>query len=188
MAVLTDSTPRTRFPARAALRSATTAAHARVDTAFGAHDLGSAAGYRRFLSAQAAAFLPTEAAIGRGGAERVIPGWTARQRGDLLRADLAALDIVPVLLPQPELSSPGALWGALYVLEGSRLGGAMLVRGVAPGLPTRFLGATHAPGAWRALLAALDDALVDEAARTQAVAAAEAVFALFTRAAEDIDG
>ena len=48
---------------RAALRAATADCHKRVDTAFSRFDLATEDGYRRFLLAQAQAFLPIEAAL-----------------------------------------------------------------------------------------------------------------------------
>ncbi len=178
-----DPPPPRRFPARAALRSATADAHARVDAAFGSLDLASADGYRRFLAAQGAAFLPAEAALERHGVATVIPDWAERRRGDQLRADLGALGLTVPALPAPRFATPAALCGAAYVLEGSRLGGAMLVRGVPAGFPTSFLAAPATPGAWRALLDLLDTVVVDDTTRDEAIAAALAVFTLFESAA-----
>jgi heme oxygenase len=182
------STPRTRFSARAALREATADAHARVDTAFGGFGLDDATTYRRFLQAQAAAFLPTEAALDGAQADRVIADWPQRRRGALLEADLATLGASAHPLPQPVLSTAATICGAVYVLEGSRLGGAMLVRGVAADLPTAFLRAPAEPGAWRGLLDRLDTVLPDEATRAEATQTALIIFDLFARAAEATRG
>ncbi len=54
--------------ARAALRARTAAEHERVDRLFSNFTLGEGGSYRRFLLAQAAAFLPIESALDRGGA------------------------------------------------------------------------------------------------------------------------
>lgn len=183
------SSPQTRFPARAALRGATAAAHARVDAGFGGFALDSLAGYSRFLQAQAAAFLPVEAALDRARAEETIPDWPQRRRAALLRSDLADLAVTASALPEPELATPAEIAGAVYVIEGSRLGGAMLVRGVSPDLPTRFLSAPQGAGAWRALLDRLDHLFFDDnASIEEAIHAAGRVFALFERAAEQAVG
>lgn len=184
MATSIASTPPVRFPARALLRSATEDAHARVDAAFGRFDLGTRAGYRTFLLAQAAAHLPVEEALDSADAGGVIPDWPARRRAGLLRADLAALDApVPdrgdIAVPDDAAS----IAGMVYVLEGSRLGGAMLRTRVAPGSPLGFLAAPAPPGSWRALLARLDEVLADPPARERATGAARATFALFEEAA-----
>lgn len=172
--------------ARAALRAATKEAHERVDAAFSRFDLASEAGYRRFLLAQAGGFLPVEGALDSGGAERVLHDWPERRRGHLLRADLAALNVTP---PEPFCSSPfisikASMLGAIYVLEGSRLGGAVLKRAVPNLFPRRFLEARQAAGSWRKLLQALDDLLIRPNDLDAAVAAAKEVFARFERAAD----
>lgn len=177
-----------RFPARAALRAATADAHERVDASFGDFHLGDRAGYCRFLRAQAGAFLPVEAALDRAGARDVIADWPSRRRAALLQADLADLDSSGVSLPEPELASPEAMCGAIYVLEGSRHGAAMLVRGVSDDLPTRFLRAPAPPGAWRILLDRLDAMLPEGRAREKGIRGALTVFAMFDRAAEAARG
>ncbi len=169
--------------ARAALRAATAGHHRRVDAAFSTAALGEAASYAAFLRAQAAAHLPVEDALAAGGIAAIVPDWAARRRSGLLRDDLAALGCaVPVAAGTIRLDGAAALLGALYVLEGSRLGGTLLRRSVAPGLPARFLGGGDS-AAWRSLLALLDERLTTDAARGDAIAAAGAVFDLFETAA-----
>jgi heme oxygenase len=166
------------------LRAATRAAHDRVDALFGDLNLGRAADYRHFLTAQAAAFLPVEAALDAQGVAASFPGWGERRRADLLRADLDALGLaVPPPLPAPSLPSRAAVAGAAYVLEGSRLGGAMLARRVPAGVPRLFLGAAAPPGHWGAFLEQLEQVLQSDVERREAVAGAGRVFDLFARAA-----
>jgi heme oxygenase len=106
--------------------------------------------------------------------------WPARRRSHLLREDLAALGAP---LPSPEAIEPiggtAEILGALYVLEGSRLGGAMLKRSVPPGLPLAFLSAPQPPGAWRKLLETLDHYLYETANIHAAVGAAQRTFRYF---------
>ena len=166
--------------ARAALRSATAEDHERVDRLFSRFDLRGEAGYRRFLLAQAAAFLPAEEALDRLGLETVLPDWTLRRRADLLRADLEALGLrEPQPVPSPIGDDPAAQLGAAYVLEGSRLGGAVLKRELPHSLPHRFLSASQNPGSWRKLLESLDMFLYRSDRLGVAIEAAKGVFQSF---------
>ncbi len=161
------------------MRAATAAAHARVDALYSKLDLAGRDDYGRFLLSHAAAFIPLENALVAAGADALLPGWSTRRRGDALRTDLAALDLaVPPLQASPRFVDEASLWGGLYVLEGSRLGGAMLVRSVAAGLPTAFLHPDPA-SPWRAFTVLLDQNLTTDAQLRRAAMAAKAVFAVF---------
>jgi heme oxygenase len=169
--------------ARTAIRVATAADHQRLDGLFEGFDLGDARSYGAFLVAHAAALLPIEAALDAAGADRLIPGWADRRRGGMIRADLAALDLPsPELALFPPLDDDAACWGAAYVVEGSRLGGALLARRIAPGLPRAYLGTPQAKGAWRTFVDALDAALVGDDRIGRATGAARATFAFFEAA------
>lgn len=167
---------------RTILRAATGGHHDRVDALFSRADLTTRAGYGRFLQAQAAAHLPVERALDAAGAGKVLADWSQRERAALLRADLAALDL-PVADGDtgPRYDNPAAILGGVYVLEGSRLGGTLLKRSVAEGLPTAFLGAADS-AAWRGLLAHLDTALDSGDKRDAAIAAAQQTFKMFEAA------
>ncbi len=175
-----------RGAAHQALRAGTAEAHERLDGLFERFDLGSREGYVRFLTAHAAALLPMEAALDAAGAERVIADWPERRRGPMIRADLAALGApLPDPVPAPELpegADPAAIAGAVYVLEGSRLGGRMLERQVAPGLPRAYLLPPQDRGHWPKMLEKLEALLYEPATMPTAIAAALAVFAVFERA------
>lgn len=170
------------FTPHLALRHGTRAEHDRVDLLFSHVDLTKPGGYARFLRAQARAYLPVEDALDAASITDLVPDWPARRRADALRADLAALALpLPAPLPAPVLPTPAAALGAWYVLEGSRLGGALLARGVAPGLPRAFL---TAPGRkWAKSMELLNNHLYDGAELKRALGAARAVFVLFERAA-----
>lgn len=171
--------------ARAALRAATADEHRKVDTAFSRFHLGDETGYRDFLLAQAGGFLPVEAALDEARAETILPDWPTRRRGDLLRADLAALNVTaPEPFPAPAfISIKAPMLGAIYVLEGSRLGGAVLKKAVPSPFPRRFLEARQAAGSWRKLLQTLDEFLIRPGDLDAAIVAAKEVFARFERAA-----
>ncbi len=163
-----------------ALRAATADDHVRLDATFGGFDLTLADDYRRFLRAHARALVPIEAAIA-GSAATV--AW--HPRTPMIAADLAGLDeAAPPALP---FDPPGdaALWGMRYVIEGSRLGGALLARRVGPGLPAAYLGAHHGKGEWRGFLETLEQAgqAGGEAWRTEAISGARQAFDLFAQGA-----
>ncbi|WP_294355983.1 biliverdin-producing heme oxygenase [uncultured Sphingomonas sp.] len=137
----------------ARLRAATRASHDAVDAAFGGYDLSNCDDYRRFLVAHARALPVAEQALGALAFARTLP-----PRAPLLEHDLADLgEQMPASLSFA-CADEAALWGALYVVEGSRLGGVMLARSVGSDLPHRYLAAAHGPGQWRAIRDAIDAA------------------------------
>ncbi|MFK3888589.1 biliverdin-producing heme oxygenase [Sphingomonas sp. NPDC079357] len=163
------------------LREATGGAHEAVDAAFGAHDLATPAAYRRFLLAHGRAVPAAERVMAALPFARTLP-----TRAALLASDLTAMGVAS---PDPLPFAPGddeaTLWGVLYVVEGSRLGGVLLARQVAPELPGRYLGAIHASGQWRAIRAALDEAAAgkDDDWTARMIAGALATFTLYAAAA-----
>jgi heme oxygenase len=173
-------TPVAPSSVRVALRAATADEHTRLDAMFGRFDLGNPLAYPRFLRAHARALAPIEAAIA---AVLGLEGW--RLRTPLIVADLVALgEVLPPSLPL--LVPNGArLWGMRYVVEGSRLGGALLARSVGAGLPSAYLGARHGAGEWRRFLDELERAAAGggEAWRDEAIAGAREAFALFAAGA-----
>jgi heme oxygenase len=161
------------------LRAETAADHDRVDSLYGGFALDDAADYRRMLTAHAAALPGVEAALA---AADDLPAW--RPRTALIAQDLAAMGVA---MPAPAAfaaADDASRWGALYVIEGSRLGGMLLARSVPAGLPSAYLGASHQPGEWRGLLAALEAraASAGEAWRQGVLAGARACFALYAAA------
>lgn len=168
---------------RFSLRDATHDRHEALDAHFAALDFEKREDYAAFLTAQAAAILPYEQALDHAGAAQVIPEFEASRRAPALLADLDALAVAlpdPIAI-QPLLGEPDIL-GASYVLEGSRLGAKMLVRGVADGLPTAFL--SHQGGiGWKKFVALLEQKLASPVDRAVAERAALRTFDDFTRAA-----
>lgn len=167
------------------LRAATRAAHDRVDGIFSRADLSCRQGYRRFLQAQAASFIPVEQALDEACADKLLPSWALGARSELLRRDLFEMgESTPSPIARPRFELPEEVWGGIYVLEGSRLGGAVLCRSVSPEFPTSFLGGGSAAGNWRDLLARLEASLVEPAAIAKAIDGALKVFSLFAKAGE----
>lgn len=174
--------------ARFALRAATSDAHERLDARFSTFDLAHPVDYGAFLRAQAGAFFPMEDALDAACAEVVIADWPQRRRSAALRADLAALDLPePAPVPVPVPASDAAILGALYVLEGSRLGGAMLIRRVPDTWPRSFLAGGN-PTLWRALVKVLDERLSSQADIDEAAHSASSVFDAFASSASNILG
>jgi len=140
-----------------ALRDATSVQHRDVETLLPASwsTLGRD-GYGAYLARVAGFHLPVEASVfaAQDWSALGLPEAAARPRAPLLRADLAALGIDAAALPRatalPDVRGLGRALGALYVLEGSTLGGQVLAREVsrgAAGVPTAFLhGAGEATG------------------------------------------
>jgi heme oxygenase (biliverdin-IX-beta and delta-forming) len=174
--------------ARFYLRDATADAHARLDAMMSRLDLADAADYARFLRAQAAPFLAVEAALDAAGAEAVVPDWPQRRRAEALKQDLAALgEPIPEPAATVSLTSAAAILGAAYVLEGSRLGGAMLVRTLPDTAPKAFLTPGN-PLLWRTFTATLDERLSSGDERAEAARSACAVFDLFSESARRVLG
>jgi len=165
---------------RHVLRDATRVDHELVDAKFARFDLADAASYRRFLTAHAMVLPALEAGLAPA---ELIEAW--RGRTAPLRRDLAALGAeMPVSRWTGQSIEGAARWGALYVLEGSRLGGIFLARRVGAGLPVDYLSAGHPPGAWKSFLARLDAATRGPEWSEAAVTSAKRVFATYADAAD----
>lgn len=174
---------------RGRLRVTTAADHHALDERLSQLDLTTTAHYRRFLCASAAALLPLEEALENAGVALVIDDWAERRRTEAICADLADLDgtIVAMGLPMRSLDRP-ALFGTLYVLEGSRLGAAYLLRVVTASADPRVRSATRylrhgaGRGLWRSFLAQLarEDANPDDEERM--IVSARETFAMFAKA------
>lgn len=168
---------------RSALRAQTADCHAEVDALFGKFILSDIRDYKAFLRAHARAVPSVESALEQSDIIRLLPDWPERRRSSLLLADMAVLnEPTPPFLPQPELRDEASLWGAVYVLEGSKLGGAVLARAVPDHLPSNYLSPQGPKGSMRAFMERLDANGIDDIAG--AVAAARDIFDLFLKAAQ----
>ncbi|TCA86800.1 biliverdin-producing heme oxygenase [Rhizobium leguminosarum bv. viciae] len=165
---------------RSALRAQTADCHGAVDTLFGSFNLSRIQDYKAFLRAHARVVPSVEHALENGGIGRLLPDWPDRRRAHLLAVDILELDDrLPILLPQPVLRCEAAVWGAAYVLEGSKLGGALLAKAVPDHLPSSYL---SPKGAMRLFMDRLDASKVEDP--NAAVAAARDVFKLFLKAGQ----
>lgn len=169
-----------RRPARLVLRDRTRAQHDATEAAFAVYDLSKRHHYRAFLTAHAIALPGLEIAVtGRG--------WKGFQpRLPLLADDLAALGTwLPTPMIASDTSDAGA-WGVQYVLEGSKLGGRLLSKGLPEDVPSKYLSPAASMSAdWQAFCAAFDEAAImqDSAWLEDAIDAAIESFQFFRRAA-----
>lgn len=169
---------------RTRLRAATGPAHAQVDQIFARFDLSNPADYREFLAAHAKALLPVETWLDSH-APAVIADWPSRRRGHFLADDLAVLgQTPPVAQPFASSDHPAAVMGVLYVIEGSRLGGRVLARQVAPDLPATYLTPQANGPSWPGLMQRLDEIVTDEISEEIAITAALQTFERFAQAAQ----
>ena len=191
-----------RDSVRARLREATRDVHERMHAhaGFAAAATGEAsrADYTRLLARLWGFHSPFDAQTGAAVTRLRLPlDSAAYARAQHISADLVWLGLSEAditALPrcaalQPPASS-AELFGALYVIEGSTLGGVQMARAVAPMLAAQgagesdgrrfFLGHGPSHGAmWRSFLARLEDAAADPADSRRIVAGAQRTFGVF---------
>ncbi|MGC2086187.1 MAG: biliverdin-producing heme oxygenase [Bradyrhizobium sp.] len=173
------------------LKAATAVAHHALDERLSGFDLTARAHYRRFLQASAAALLPLEAALRKAGVAAMFEDWPLRTRSTAITADLNQLGGTVNLLPVPSepLGRCGVL-GTLYVLEGSRLGAAYLMRVAAASADPRVRAATRylchgsGQGLWRGFLDRLEREPMSADDERTTIVSAQQAFALFAKAVE----
>lgn len=168
---------------RSLIRDRTRACHATVDSLFSRFTLALPTGYQSLLVAQARAYPSIENALDMAGAASILADWRGRRRSDFLLADLADLHIpAPPTIAPPIFDDESKILGGIYVLEGSRLGGAILAKQIPSSAPRQFLTAPTVAGAWRAFLTLLDARLDHEPALAAAIETAKACFRCFETA------
>ena len=181
------------------LRAATATAHERMHAhaGFGAAAAGTieAPDYRRLLARLYGFHRPFED-IARSAADvfRIDLDVSARARSALLLADLqtigfdpSAAGTLPLWRPSVRLKSKGSLLGALYVLEGSTLGGVQIARALKDRVGSDlgnallfFVGRGERQGAmWRELVEELESFREDDEEAMRAEDAAVMTFKAF---------
>ena len=172
---------------RQMLRAATASLHAEVDARYSGPFDTDKNSYVAFLTAVARAVRPLEAALEAGGIARFLPDWPLRRRSAELERDLEILDApVPAPLVVHVTEDEARLFGRLYVLEGSRLGGRLLVRRASAHADplvraaTNYLG--HGAGAdfWDAFLRRLERSEAVATSPERTMMGAREAFGLFT--------
>jgi heme oxygenase len=173
---------------RSLLKEATAPDHERLDGLLAASDLQTLAGYRRFLEINAAALIPLESALVAGGVDELLPDWERRTRSEAMRADLAAISGVARPLALPRFDGTFDLLGTLYVLEGSRLGAAYLIKHVKRSpdphvrCATAYLGHGAGLKLWPSFVALLENYADELADPQEIVQPAKRAFELFAEA------
>lgn len=169
--------------------------HERLDRGFANLDLCDLPDYRQFLEANAAALVPLEALATRLGASALLPDWPQRQRRDAILADLAiAGGRFQEVKAEHAPMEPAALCGLLYVLEGSRLGGRVLLDQVSRSGDERVRNATQflehglAEKFWQSFVGVLNRAIRTPQQLSQAAAAATFTFEHYLTAQRRILG
>ncbi len=187
---MTDAvTTASALTVRQALRAGTAATHQALDQLWDGKSLGHREHYVRFLAASADALLPIEAGLARAGMAQLLPDWPLRQRSEAIAADLAGFGLAPPRTDPASIASRPAMLGTLYVLEGSRLGGALLLRQIQASddclihANHRYLAHGQGGGLWRSFLAGLDRADPNRAELDLMIEAARDAFGRFDTAA-----
>jgi len=169
------------------LKAGTDHAHRRLDQRILDLDIfRSRAAYACFLRVQHRLHADAHGLYACPALVQLLPSIQGRQRLSRIACDLADLDAhLPDPAPcAPEIGTPAHGLGWLYVIEGSALGGAVLLKLASQlGLHADF-GARHlAPApegvaaAWRRFVAELDAIILDPPQEAAALQGAEAAFA-----------
>jgi len=171
------------------MRAATHGAHAALDGfIMQAKPFETRENFARFVQMQYLFHRDLDALFYDARLDALLPDLIGRRRLAMVEQDLADLGVVipeagePVFTAGSEPDLAEAL-GWLYVVEGSNLGAAFLLKDAAKlGLDETF-GARHLAGApegrglhWRTFTAALDAVELDGEAESRAVSGAEAAF------------
>ena len=167
------------------IRNATATSHRRLDEAMARLDLSVPLYYESFLRSQAEALFSIEAHLETANIADHIPDWNARARTQALKADLAALHIDCTPLPSPDFPSVAAMFGAVYVLEASRMGERVMLARLAEHPDSDCMNATaylrHGFGKrlWPSFITLLENHPAPRADTAGVVAGAATAFAMF---------
>ncbi len=175
------------------LRLGTQELHRTLDDAVSRFDLTSESGYHRFLQMHARVLPPLEHWLSTQPLFLTLPHASRRFRAATLREDLEALpvkghqsdDIQFEVQGMSFLNDKTAVPGISYVLEGSRLGGALLsarIRKARPDMPLCFLEHGRGERFWTTFLSWLSNLQMTELEMDSATLAAREVFEAYLRA------
>ncbi len=179
------------------LRARIATLHDRLDRIVNSSCVGGTLRLGRVLTIHYDALTRIVPALEGAGAEHVCPGWEGRSRLAALEEDLMVLGTRPHRSPahQPSFTREPEIWGALYALEGSRLGNrVILLRVMECGskyerLATQFLAqGLEDRAAWGEFVAQLDGLHYGGEAFELAVLGAERVFETYLNSAARYSG
>lgn len=179
---MTANEASTSSPAHEQLRSSTHHLHILIDSRFDITSISSPAAYAAFLLANWP-LASIEAALESAGIHRILRDWDQRRRRNALADDLGQYGILaPAIGPLSIDSDDGALLGWSYVLEGSRLGAAMILRTMPGGeivTGTQFLRHGAGQHLWQSYKATLSGIDRDPSGILKACSAAKLAFEYF---------
>lgn len=168
------------------LRAATEAEHSLLDRRMSRMLQEQSGGYEKFLALMATVILPMESALNEAQVWNILPDWPQRTRSEALLADLAELDISAPdggrSCSHLPLSDEAYVHGVLYVLEGSRLGGRVILRGLEQAQrrrPTHYLSHGHGSTFWQTFLVQLEGSHAARDNPEAAITGAKTTFSLF---------
>ena len=168
------------------LKDSTVALHDEVEARLLPLFATDAAGYAEFLRVSAAAVIPLERSLEANGPVGGLPDWNERSRRAALLQDLADMGMdEPAGIAAPVFDGEARQLGALYVLEGSRLGAVHLARRALSSLSPEVRRATrylrHGAGRrfWPSFLQHLESSQAVRGAPDEAVLGARAAFGMF---------
>lgn len=168
------------------MKAATQADHEAIDhSIMAAAPFASRANYGRFVRLQYRIHHAVDPLFRNPALGALLPDLAGRRRLDLVEQDAAdlgtPLPALDVHGDAPLAIAPALGW--LYVVEGSNLGAAFLLKAAAKLDLTESFGARHLAGHpagrglhWRSFTAALDAVPLDDAQEAQAIAGAQAAF------------
>ncbi len=171
---------------RTVLRRETQADHATVDRLVQTLDLSALTGYTDFLRLHAAVLLPLERWLEHDGVAVELRDWPQRARSRALLNDLAHHGVRSV--PQIDIALDrgfAARAGALYVIEGARLGSRVLANaseGCPSPLSRQFLLHGRGRGYWPSFVKWLNGLELSREDVGVATAAARGVFRQYEKA------
>jgi heme oxygenase len=172
-----DSKPRSAIGAvHRELRTATRIEHAMIDQMLLPFDLNRANHYQNFLKVHLTAL------------DLLRPDWRSQDDDDFaqmlqcVKSDLQTLGNTNSISPfgSQAFSDAAKGLGIAYVIRGSRLGAAVLSRGIVSGLPTSYLDFVPTQS-WAAFLLELELIVDDAAARGEATCGARSAFDIFAK-------
>lgn len=162
---------------REQLRAATNDLHREVDGLASRWDFSNRSHYCEYLVATARALCGLELALEGVGIERIFADWAVRRRRHAIERDLQSLGL-PIDAAQPfaEFRSASDILGAMYVLEGSRLGARVLLKRVEPVHRAREFLSANDTALWHSFLTKLETETEDV---RHAIRAARVAFLAF---------
>jgi heme oxygenase (biliverdin-IX-beta and delta-forming) len=184
----------TRGVVQTMLRARTAMLHARLNEKISSSCVGSTLRLRHLLTIHYDALTLLVPALEQASADDLVcPGWDGRARLEALEEDLRVLHAHPQSshTHRPSFTTRPEIWGALYALEGSRLGNRVILRCVMEWgtqderRATQFLAdGLEDCTAWDKFVAQLDDMQLYGEAFELAALGAEQVFKTYLRSAE----